>query len=140
MAHILLVDDDESFRRMLRLMLNRLGHQVVEAQNGKEAWALFRSNPAELVILDLIMPEQEGLETIQLLRENSANTKILAVSGGGRLNAGDLLKFAGLFGADYVLAKPFSKDELVIALDGLLAPAPQGGSLGRGGSGSTDGA
>jgi len=120
MAHILLVDDDETFRRMLILTLRRMGHVVHEATDGAKAWAVFQAEPAELVIMDLIMPDKEGLETIQLFRRNHAETKILAVSGGGRVNANDLLKIAEQFGADAVLAKPFTQEQLAAALQKLL--------------------
>lgn len=123
MAKILLVDDDDAFRTMLALALKRMGHQVAEVPNGLTAWARFQENPAELVIMDLIMPEKEGLETIRQFRRNGSRVKILAVSGGGRVDASNLLAVAHQFGADEVLAKPFSMDELEAMLTRLLAPA-----------------
>jgi len=120
MARILLTDDDESFRRMLRLTLVRLGHTVDEARDGAEAWEKFQKLPAELVIMDLIMPEKEGLETIRLFRKNRVAVKILAISGGGRVDARDMLTVARQFGADAALAKPFSTEDLIEALKPLL--------------------
>jgi CheY-like chemotaxis protein len=120
MANILLVDDDDAFRRMMRLLLCQLGHEVVDLPNGAEAWASFQAKPAEVVIMDLIMPEKEGLETIRQFKRSGAKTKILAISGGGRVDARDMLVIASQFGADHVLAKPFSKEDLVTALNRLL--------------------
>jgi len=122
MARILLTDDDDAFRRMLQLTLTRMGHTVEEAHNGAQAWAKFQAQPADLVIMDLIMPEKEGLETIREFRKNRVAVKILAISGGGRVDARDMLSIARQFGADYVLAKPFSNTELAAALK-LLLPA-----------------
>ena len=122
MARILLTDDDESFRRMLRLTLVRLGHTVDEAKDGAQAWTKFQAQPADLVIMDLIMPEKEGLETIRQFRKNRVAVKIPAISGGGRVDARDMLTVARQFGADAALPKPFSNEELAQALK-LLLPA-----------------
>jgi DNA-binding response OmpR family regulator len=122
MAQILLVDDDENFRLMLKMTLKAMGHEVSEATNGDKAWAKFNAEPTDLIILDLIMPDKEGLETIQLFRKNRISVKILAISGGGRLNVRDILGVALQFGADAILAKPFSNQELMVVLDRLLAP------------------
>jgi DNA-binding response OmpR family regulator len=121
MARILLTDDDESFRRMLRLTLVRLGHTVDEARDGAQAWAKFQEQPVDLVIMDLIMPEKEGLETIRQFRENRIAVKILAISGGGRVDARDMLTVARQFGADAALPKPFSNEQLVKTLKNLLS-------------------
>ena len=120
MAHILLADDDEAFRHMLRLTLDRMGHTVEEARDGAQAWEKFQAKPADLVILDLIMPEKEGLETIRKFRSNRIKMKILAISGGGRVDARDMLSIARQLGADLVLAKPFSNADLTTALKQLL--------------------
>ena len=129
MQHILLIDDDVSFRRMLRLTLARLGYAVREAANGREAMRNFGQGPTHLVITDLIMPEKEGLETIQELHRVAPDVKIIAMSGGGNFASQDLLVIAKLFGAHRTLVKPFTKDELTTALDDLLVPA--GGAAGK---------
>jgi CheY-like chemotaxis protein len=120
MAHILLVDDDATFRMMLKLKLEKMAHVVHEAANGLEAWTLFQGEPSDLIIMDLIMPEQEGLETIQKFRKQRVTAKILAISGGGRLDPRDLLKVATQLGADAVLAKPFTQEQLTEVLKKLL--------------------
>jgi CheY-like chemotaxis protein len=120
MANILLVDDDDAIRKVLRITLTRLGHAVEEVSNGSTAWAKFEARPADVVIMDLIMPETEGLETIRQFKRNGAQTKILAISGGGRMDARDLLTIAQQLGADKALAKPFTQEELITALNGLL--------------------
>jgi CheY-like chemotaxis protein len=89
------------------------GHSVVEAANGRQALEIFRNNAADLVITDLIMPEQEGIETILLLRERNPAVKIVAISGGGRTRNMDFLEIASKAGADMVLPKPFDAKTLL---------------------------
>jgi two-component system, chemotaxis family, chemotaxis protein CheY len=121
MPHILLVDDDSAFRKMLRLTLQRMGYEITEACDGKQALGLYKQLPVDAVLTDLIMPEKEGLETITELHRIDPNVRIVAMSGGGRLNAKDILSVARAMGADHVLAKPFSDEELVTALNSALA-------------------
>jgi len=120
MPRILLVDDDEPFRKMLRLSLVRLGHEVVEARDGREAVRAVREAPPDVMITDLVMPEKEGLETIDEVRRQYPGLKIIAISGGGRVNASDYLKIARAMGADQTLAKPFSIDEIATMLANVL--------------------
>jgi DNA-binding NtrC family response regulator len=121
MAHILLIDDDELFRKMLRATLEQMGHTVTEARDGKEGLALHQLKPADLVITDLIMPEKEGIEMILALHRLQPGLKIIAMSGGGRLPAKDHLHIAKKLGAAWVLAKPFAQEAMAIAIAELLA-------------------
>jgi CheY-like chemotaxis protein len=123
MSLILLVDDDEPFRTMLRKMLVKMGYDVVEARNGLEGIRIFELQAFDLVMTDLVMPEKEGLETIKAMRQSRPGALILAMSGGGRGSAIDYLRVAKMLGADCILSKPFSNDELSTALGGLL-PTP----------------
>lgn len=123
MARILLVDDDDAVRDVLRKALVGAGHEVEEAANGALAVAAYRRQPAELVITDLVMPEKDGLEAILELRRFDPAVKIIAMSGGGRsLGPGQLyLESARLFGAIEVLAKPFTASALLSTVAGVLA-------------------
>jgi CheY-like chemotaxis protein len=120
MQQILLVDDDDLFRKMLMLKLTKMGYAVMEARDGNEALILHSHLSPDVILTDLIMPNKEGLETIAELRRLYPAARIIAMSGGGRGSATDYLKIALLMGADRVLAKPFSDDELSLALDDLL--------------------
>jgi CheY-like chemotaxis protein len=113
---ILIADDDYELRTMLRRTLEGLGHACVEASNGQEAITLYNPETIHAVMTDIIMPQQEGLETIQILKRKNPNAKIIAMSGGGKMSAGGYLKMAQQLGASTVLSKPFSKDELESAL------------------------
>ena len=124
MTRILLVDDDELLRRMLRLTLIKMGHVVIEAVNGNEALRLCQTEPPDIVLTDLIMPEKEGIETIREMRQLHPDVKIIAMSGGGRGNAKDYLVVAKRLGAAHTLNKPFTNEELAGAI------AAVGGSSG----------
>jgi CheY-like chemotaxis protein len=116
---ILLVDDDDLSRQTIHQMLERAGHLVVSTANGSEALELFRTGRPDLVITDLIMPDTDGLELIQELRKTDGQVRILAISGGGRVNANEYLTVARKFGAAGILAKPFSNQELKEAISAI---------------------
>jgi CheY-like chemotaxis protein len=86
MKRILIIDDDGQFLAMLRQMLERNGYRIVEVANGEEGIKLYRENPTDLIITDLIIPEKEGIESIIELRQDFPDVKIIAISGGGRIN------------------------------------------------------
>src|SRR6185369_16943618 len=110
---ILIIDDDAYARTTLQIILADEGYEVVCAEDGARGIAAFRRKRPDLVITDIIMPDKEGLETIGEIRQVDAKIPIIAVSGGGRLKATDLLTQAGHLGADAVLSKPFDPDELI---------------------------
>jgi DNA-binding NtrC family response regulator len=105
---------------MLGLTLAKLGYQVVEAANGHEALERQQTEPAVVMVTDLIMPDMEGIETIQEFHSRHPAVKIIAMSGGGRANAVDFLKVASVFGAARTLAKPFAISDLAAAIIELL--------------------
>lgn len=121
MAKILLIEDDESLRPMLAQFLKERGHEVVEAANGDEGIDAFARSPADLVITDLVMPEKEGIETMEALRGASPTVRIIAMSGLSR-RSGFYLQLATKFGADYTLPKPFSLETFGQLVDQALAP------------------
>lgn len=120
MLRILLIDDNAMLRKALRLALTHSGYAVTEAANGEEGLARFREAPVQLVITDIVMPEKEGLETIGELRALAPGLKILAISGGGVGTATDYLFMAKALGAERVLQKPFTEEELVSTVGGML--------------------
>ena len=120
MTEILLIDDDAGFREMLHEMLEREGLTVYSAADGAEGIKIFKKEKIDLVITDIIMPEKEGLETILELRKDAPQVKIIAISGGGRSQPGDYLRTAKYFGAFKTLSKPFSKLEILEAIDEVL--------------------
>jgi DNA-binding response OmpR family regulator len=121
MARILIIDDDDAVRSMLRQALTRFGHVVIEARDGEEGLLLFPGANADLLITDILMPEKEGLEVLLELRKVQPPVKIIAISGGGRIHAKDYLGLAKRLGASKVLTKPFGIEALMAAVNELLA-------------------
>lgn len=120
---ILIIDDDEQIRILLQQMMEWAGFEVMLAENGKVAMQKQSARPADLVITDLIMPEQEGLETISQLKKEYAEIKIIAISGGGRIGPEAYLPAALELGADKVFSKPFDVQEIVASVRELLGCA-----------------
>lgn len=121
MARILIIDDEEDIRQILATVLRRLGHEVQEAGNGAEGLKLYRQEPADLVITDLVMPEKEGLSTIMDLRKIAPAARIIAISGGLAHDPKLYLHMAEKLGADRILRKPFQLPELETAVAETLA-------------------
>lgn len=119
---VLIIDDDEQIRVLLEQMMHWAGFDVMVAENGKVAMQLQSANPADLVITDLIMPEQEGLETISRLKRDYGGIKIIAISGGGRIGPEAYLPAALELGADKVFSKPFDVQEIVDTVREMLRP------------------
>lgn len=120
MPRILIIDDDEGLRRILGQILGRAGHVVTEAVDGCEGLKSFRKEPVDLVVCDLIMPDKEGLETISVLRKEFPAVKIIAISGGARVTGYDFLPAASGLGANVALAKPFTREQILEAVERLV--------------------
>jgi len=117
---ILVIDDEDLIRDLVKEMLEAEGYGVSTAANGKEGLRLYRKELPDLIITDIFMPEMEGLETIRELQSVTPNVKIMAISGGGEKGMISFLAFAKRFGALRTLEKPFSREELLTAVKELL--------------------
>jgi len=120
MAKILVIDDEPSILLMIKKMLEKEGHEVDLALNGRDGMELFENIKPAMVITDIIMPEKEGLETILELRKKNPGLKIIAISGGGRISPEGYLPGAKLLGADMVFQKPLVPKEFISAVSKLL--------------------
>jgi len=119
MATILIIDDKEPIRALLRTTLEAAGYEVMEAANGREGLALYRHRPADLVITDILMPELNGLDMLLELTREFLHAKVIAISGaGGEQN---VLDHAKLLGARQTFQKPFSMPRLLDAVRYELA-------------------
>ena len=123
MQQIILVDDDDSLRKMLRINLEQLNYEVFEARGGEEAIKMFTPEHPDVLITDIIMPGKQGLDIIGIFRLKYPGLKIIAMSGAGRIVKTEYLKMALARGADAVLEKPFTTDALAATLKQLLEPA-----------------
>lgn len=120
MPGILLVEDDNDLREMLRDTLSRKNFTVLEAVDGKEAILHFKPAVTDLVVTDLIMPEEDGLKVVMKLKEIKPGLKVIAISGGGKVGPGSYLNVAKALGADAIYSKPFSLNDLVDKIEELL--------------------
>lgn len=120
MAGVMVVEDDPSLREMLREALEKRRYTVITACDGREALAKFRPSVIDLVITDLLMPEQDGLMVIMKIKEIKPSTKLIAISGGGKAGPGSYLLIAHKLGADHVFSKPFLPSELVQKVKEIL--------------------
>ncbi len=120
MARILIIDDDAMMRDLLVKILEREGFETVTASGGKDGIKIHRENPADLIITDLIMPEKDGLETIMELRRDFQDVKIIAMSGGGKIDSETYLQIAKTMGAIGTIGKPFGRKEWLNTVQELL--------------------
>lgn len=118
-SKILVVDDDAGVRDVVRSMLESEGYSVSVAQNGREALSTLKSQDFQVIITDLVMPEQEGIETIRIVRRDFPDVKVIAMSGAF---GGDYLRIAGYLGAHGTLAKPLQMTSVLkVVADALAA-------------------
>jgi two-component system, chemotaxis family, chemotaxis protein CheY len=121
MTKILVIDDDAIVRTTLGYLLRDAGYEIATAEDGVRGMAMFCSEQPDLVITDIIMPEQEGIQTITEMRRAKPDAKIIAISGGGRIGNTDFLQIALVLGAMDVVPKPFDPDELLLVVSACLA-------------------
>lgn len=113
---ILVVDDDARIREIFRMWLEREGFEVFEAENGMEGVKAQRQQAVDMLICDLIMPVQEGIETITQFRQEFPEIGIIAISGGGKIGPDSYLTVAEHLGAWRVFKKPIDMKELIAAI------------------------
>lgn len=119
MPRILVIDDEEQIREVLRTVLERVGYDVAEAENGAQGIDIYANNEFDLVVTDIIMPEKGGIDTIMDLRRDYPECKIIAISGGGMCGEVSYLDMAIGVGADRAIGKPFVLDEFLDAVKEL---------------------
>jgi CheY-like chemotaxis protein len=124
MSKILIIDDEEEIRRMFGEALENAGYDVLLASNGEEGLRLFRRHQIDLVLLDIWMPEKDGLETLVEIRRSQRSAKLIAISGGGRLGLMSPLDWASRLGAKAILRKPFTIDQLLATVSQALSVEP----------------
>lgn len=117
---ILLIDDDIHFREMFTELLKRNNFEVIEISDGRYAINKYEEHKPDLIITDIIMPEKEGIETILDLKRLDNKIKIIAISGGGRVNPVDNLRSAQLLGADATFEKPFENKAIMDKINELI--------------------
>jgi CheY-like chemotaxis protein len=124
MAKILLIDDDPTIQKVFSQFLTGMGHEIMQAENGKEGMSMLQETRPDLVITDIMMPEMDGLEILMHLRSTHNSVPVIAISGGMRALPVNFLQQAKLFGARYVFEKPVPLDVLRNAVKELLNDEP----------------
>jgi CheY-like chemotaxis protein len=125
LAKILIVDDDSAVQLTIRLLLERAGHSVVTASDGRNGLAQFQSGDFDLLFLDIFMPGMDGFETMRLVHQQKPLTPIIVISGRPMApdSGPDFLTMAMKLGAVSQLQKPFKPPELLAAVTGCLEAA-----------------
>jgi CheY-like chemotaxis protein len=120
MKRILLIDDEEQIRLTIGALLRIAGYDVVAAADGQEGLDLFQRQTFDLVITDVVMPRMDGAETIAALRRLRPELKVIATYGGGRISGTNPVATAQRLGADRLVAKPFTVQEIIAAIAEVL--------------------
>lgn len=123
MTTILIADDDENVRYALVKLLRKAGYEVVEARNGKEATKLLKKSMPQLLITDIVMPEQDGMGLFNKARELNPHLPVLVMSGGGNMIGLDFLAMAQALGANATMSKPFDNDSFLNVVANLAVVA-----------------
>lgn len=119
MTSLLIVDDDKHIQKLLSRLFEKNGFDTMTASDGGEALKMYRERRQDIVIMDLIMPNKEGIETIIELKHIDPEVKIIAISGGGKIRAYDYLKMASDLGAVSVMEKPINTHDLLLKINEL---------------------
>lgn len=125
MRTVLIVDDDSNLRKMITKGLVRLGYQTLEAENGIKALKVLQESTVSVIIMDLIMPEKGGVETLMEVHDKYPGIKLIAISGKVETNSDPVHRIADQFGVDAVFAKPFEIFDLLKTIQ-ELAPVEKG--------------
>lgn len=120
MAAILIVDDDELMRKMIGKSLVRIGYEITEASNGKEALEYLGRQIFDLIIIDLVMPEKGGIETIIDINRMYPLIKRIAISGKVETSNDSIQELVKRFRVDAVFAKPFEIFDLLEKIESLV--------------------
>lgn len=121
---ILIVDDDPLLRLIASEMLRGAGYAVAEAEDGDVAIRHLERHEVDLAVLDLLMPNKEGVETIKEIKQRWPQVRIIAISSGGRMDVGYLLPLAKAMGADAVYKKPLTAEPFLQMVESALQDAP----------------
>ena len=126
MARILVIEDDDSIRKLIEKFMLIDGHEVETAENGLIGLEMIGSRQYDLLITDIVMPEQDGIGVLMELRKMQSKLKTIVITGGSlKLNINDLMKMAKVMKADKVLMKPLDFENLRLTVAELLKEAEE---------------
>jgi len=122
MARVLVIDDQDSIRRVVRRALEQDGHEVFDASDGELGMEILESHSFDIVITDIFMPGQDGIVTLRQVRKRFPEVKVIVISGGDSTGMMDLRQDAELLGAVTSLQKPFNAREIMDVVRSVLGP------------------
>lgn len=120
MARIIVIDDQEPIRRIVRRALESQRHEVLDAEDGESGMQLLEREPVDVVITDIFMPGWDGIQTLREIRKRYPSVKVIAISGGDSTGILDLRQDAELLGAVKSLQKPFTAREIIELVQQVL--------------------
>jgi two-component system, chemotaxis family, chemotaxis protein CheY len=125
MPSVLVVDDQEWIRKLVREVLEQAGYVVEEARGGNQGLERYRARQADVVIMDILMPDQDGIESIVTLRREFPESRVIAMTGGGdMIGILNFLDVARMLGANRTLQKPFTVNALLEAVAAEVGVPP----------------
>lgn len=122
---ILVIDDDAAVGRTVSLILAHAGHRVTTVGSAHQGLKLLAGGDFDLVLTDIIMPELDGIETIRRIRTDHPGLRVIAMSGGGKIDKADFLYMAAALGADDIIDKPIRSERLLEVVSGVMAQPPR---------------
>lgn len=123
MIRIMVVDDDEAFRQTVCELLAEGDFEILSAESGTQLFTVLKKQSVDIVLTDIVMPDEDGLEIVRKIKKMNPAPKIVAMSGGGRIAATDYLEIARLMGVSATIRKPFKQQELVGLLQQVFSSA-----------------
>jgi DNA-binding NtrC family response regulator len=130
-SEILVIDADRDILHSVGGWLALRGYTAVVARSAAEGMRFFRKHMPSLVLVEILMPEKDGIECLLEIKRLNPQTKVIAMSGGGALDCGYILQTAKKLGADSVMAKPLEQDHLCVAIEATLAQDPLSGDTAK---------
>ncbi len=121
MARILLIEDEQQVRELLREILEQNGHEIIACKNGADGIRQYKESSFDLVIMDVLLPDKDGFETLNELKQHHNQVNVLAISGECAPSTVNVLHIAQRLGARQTLAKPFNLTDFLAVVDQLLA-------------------
>lgn len=124
MATILIADDDEVLRKIIRKFLEKDGHAIIEASNGNEVLDVFQHKKIDVAILDVVMPDKGGIETLLEMSCSEIEAKVILITGIVDTETEVFQNLCKQFKAQYIIQKPFEREKLLETVNALLAKNP----------------
>ena len=119
-ARIVVIDDEAEMLKTISGILEKSGHEIVCFAVARDGLDSLKAAPVALLITDIMMPDMDGIAVVREMGRDHPTIPVIAMTGGGRIKSGELLRYAKLLGAEDVLSKPFRPEDLTDAVEKAL--------------------